>query len=95
MNLLTWLQSWYYQQCNGLWEHMEGIKIETLDNPGWRLDISLIDTEYEDKEFALIEDFRTENDWIFCKSEKGTFNGGGGPLNLEELLTIFHDWVSN
>ena len=29
------LQKWYKSQCNGDWEHSFGIKIETLDNPGW------------------------------------------------------------
>ena len=67
MNLISWLQNWYYQQCDGSWEHIEGIKIETLDNPGWLLDISLIDTKYEDKEFNPIKDLRTDNDWIICK----------------------------
>ncbi|MDQ7095867.1 immunity 53 family protein [Desulfosporosinus sp. PR] len=95
MNFLTWLQSWYNQQCDGLWEHMEGIKIETLDNPGWCLVINLIDTEYEDREFKSIKELRTENDWIVCKIENGKFTGYGGPLNLEELLKEFHDWVLN
>lgn len=69
MNLLGWLQSWFNQQCNGLWEHMDGIRIEILNNPGWLLDISLIDTKYEDKKFESIKDYRTETDWIVCKIE--------------------------
>jgi hypothetical protein len=32
---LNELQVWYGAQCNGSWEHTYGIKIETLDNPGW------------------------------------------------------------
>ncbi|GHB54781.1 hypothetical protein GCM10010331_48120 [Streptomyces xanthochromogenes] len=34
-NVLDRLQSWYSAQCNGDWEHEWGIKIDTLDNPGW------------------------------------------------------------
>lgn len=43
-NLLEWLQDWYLQQCDGEWEHFYGVKIETLDNPGWYIEIDLNDT---------------------------------------------------
>ena len=29
------LDKWYRDHCNGTWEHLLGIKIETTDNPGW------------------------------------------------------------
>jgi hypothetical protein len=29
------LDDWYQRNCNGLWEHHGGIRIETCDNPGW------------------------------------------------------------
>ncbi|MBL0319091.1 MAG: hypothetical protein IPP74_07360 [Alphaproteobacteria bacterium] len=41
---LNWLMSWYASHCNGDWEHENQIKISTLDNPGWRLQIDLVDT---------------------------------------------------
>lgn len=44
MDVFTWLQDWYIQNCDGDWEHCYGIKIETLDNPGWCIDIDLIGT---------------------------------------------------
>jgi hypothetical protein len=28
---------WYTKQCNGDWEHSYGIRIDTIDNPGWSL----------------------------------------------------------
>ncbi len=34
MDLLTWVQRWYLDQCDGEWEHEWGVKIDTLDNPG-------------------------------------------------------------
>ena len=36
------LQHWYESQCDGDWEHEFGVKIGTLDNPGWMVDISRI-----------------------------------------------------
>jgi hypothetical protein len=39
--LLEQIQNWYAGQCDGRWEHSFGIKIETLDNPGWTCPASL------------------------------------------------------
>ncbi len=41
-------------QCDGEWEHDYGIKIETLDNPGWLVSIDLLGTDLEDKSFPTI-----------------------------------------
>ena len=44
--MIDWLQSWYEKQCNSDWEHNYGIKIETLDNPGWSITVDLVDTNW-------------------------------------------------
>lgn len=51
--MLQWIQEWYKSNCDGYWEHMYGVKIDTLDNPGWIVHIDLIDTPLEQKEFVL------------------------------------------
>jgi hypothetical protein len=48
---LELVQRWYAAHCDGEWEHQYGIKIETLDNPGWRVTIDLTNTELQ--EFPL------------------------------------------
>ena len=48
-SLFNLLQDWYLAQCNGDWEHEFGIKIDTLDNPGWSVVIDLLGTNYENK----------------------------------------------
>lgn len=55
--LLNWLQNWYKTNCNGDWEHTYGIKIETLDNPGWSVVVDLKETNLEHltREYTLIE----------------------------------------
>ncbi|MCM3133740.1 immunity 53 family protein [Paenibacillus polysaccharolyticus] len=35
METLTWIQHRYDQNCDGEWEHVYGVKIQTIDNPGW------------------------------------------------------------
>jgi hypothetical protein len=87
------LLQWFANQCDGDWEHEYGIRIGTLDNPGWRLRISLIGTELENRNFERITIERSENDWVFCFVEEGHFEGACGLFNLIEALKIFRDWV--
>ncbi|GAC42095.1 immunity 53 family protein [Paenibacillus popilliae] len=95
MEILKWLQEWYFSQCNGDWEHQHGISIETLDNPGWYVTINLNETELENKQVDTIEINRTKEDWIYCKIKDGCFTGAGGSGNLEEILKIFYQWATN
>jgi len=90
---LDWLFKWYYGQCDGDWEHGNGIQIATIDNPGWYLKVCLQDTELQDKPFRKIRIDRSENDWIRCFIENGMFEGVGGPFNLPEVLQIFRNWT--
>jgi hypothetical protein len=53
---LSRLSLWYVGQCNGDWEHDSGVKIDTLDNPGWRITISLNSTVLENESFNIYED---------------------------------------
>ncbi len=90
---LMWLQKYYASLCDGDWEHAFVMRIETLDNPGWKVDFDVEDTPMEEREFGPIKIDRTEQDWVHCKVENRVFKGRGGPLNLTEILTIFQEWV--
>jgi hypothetical protein len=70
-NNLEFLQDWYSSNCDGDWEHSFGIKIETLDNPGWAITIDLENTEWEDLQFSKSEEL-SEDDWfnISAKEKK-------------------------
>ncbi|WP_263597259.1 immunity 53 family protein [Metabacillus idriensis] len=61
------MQNWYLKQCDGDWEHQFGIRIDTLDNPGWSVKISITDTELLGKTFEKVEIERSSKDWIYCK----------------------------
>src|SRR5713226_7835308 len=54
------LEKWYRQQCNGDWEHSWGIKIDTLDNPGWTIEINLNETIAEGRTLQRVRIERTE-----------------------------------
>jgi hypothetical protein len=88
------LQAWYHAQCDGDWEHGEGIHIGTLDNPGWTLDVALADTPLADKPFAEMKtDYEHETEWLTCFLRDGKFMGRCGPQKLEEMIAIFLSWA--
>jgi len=92
--LLSRLQNWYLSQCNGDWEHLYGIKIDNIDNPGWTLEIDLLETSLVEKEFADVNIQRAnENDWVQCKIASNKFDGACGPKNLSEMIRIFLNWA--
>jgi hypothetical protein len=93
MKEFEWLISWFKKHCDGDWEHTYGIKIGTLDNPGWRISISLQETELENKPFQKLKIERSENDWIHCFIENNCFEIACGIMNFEEGLKIFHQWA--
>ena len=92
---LTLLEKWYRQQCNGDWEHQWGVKIDTLDNPGWTIKIGLNETRAEYRTLERVKITRAEDDWIQYWVEKKTFHAVCGPLNLSETIRIFVEWFES
>ena len=90
---LAELQHWYAAQTDADWEHSYGICIETLDNPGWHVEIDLVDTELAEHAFTEINDSEPEHDWMICRVQEGKFIASGGPLMLERLISTFLQWA--
>ena len=93
------LQHWYLAQCNGDWEHSYGVKIETLDNPGWSLAIELTGTSLENAFVSKVSrgvvagDLSDNQDWLVCEVKDKVFTGAGGPNTLDTLIGIFLAWA--
>lgn len=90
--LLERIQDWYRNNCDGDWEHGFGIKIETVDNPGWSVEIELQDTALEHAQFEKQYDHGDE-DWLFVGIKDKKFIGAGDPDKLSEILRIFLEEV--
>ncbi|KAA9333580.1 immunity 53 family protein [Adhaeribacter soli] len=90
--LLDRIQDWYRNNCNGDWEHGFGIKIETVDNPGWSVEIELEDTALENAQLRKQYDNGAE-DWLFIEIKQKKFLGAGDPNKLNEIFRIFLDEV--
>ena len=93
MHTLAQVQSWYADHCNGEWEHVHGVTIESLDNPGWRVRIDLKGTTLERRPFVPIRRPEPDPEWIVCEVADGRFEGAGGPYMLEEILQRFLQWA--
>ena len=94
MSPIQELQKWYRSQCDGVWEHQFGIKIEALDNPGWSVHIGLGGTSLSRASFPPMKSLVDKRDWIHCEVVDQRFEGHGGPLMLEEIIRTFLSWAN-
>jgi hypothetical protein len=65
------------------------VRIDTLDNPGWKVTIDLAGTSWASLVSPTRNIARSETDWIHTKIEDTRFVGFGGPRNLEEIIHEF------
>lgn len=91
----AYLQTWFRAQCNGFWEHGNGVTIETLDNPGWMVTIDVSETPLDGKVMKPIRKERNEKDWMACSVENNKFRGQGDPAKLDEILEAFAAWAKS
>lgn len=92
---LGWLEQWYQAQCDGDWEHEWGVRIGTLDNPGWTVDINLEETVLSGRSYVRTDIRRSGSDWVIAKVSDDVFQASCGPLNLSEVLRLFRDWATS
>jgi len=87
------LAVWYSSHCDGDWEHDWRVRIGTVDNPGWSIDVNLVDTFSHPLELERVRVERSSADWCSCWMEGEVFRSVGGPENLPELVTRFLNWI--
>jgi hypothetical protein len=92
---LSSLEQWYSDRCNGQWEQSFGIRIDSLDNPGWLAHIALRDTRKQDSELDKVRIDRDRWNWIHYWVENHEFHIACGPTNLSEAMDIFVRWFES
>jgi len=99
---LNWLCQWYLAQCDSDWEHSYGVKIDTLDNPGWTIKIDLTDTQMQALSFERVEhgqigsdleEWQRSGSWWVARLEGQSFCVSCGPLDLSAAIGVFRRWV--
>jgi hypothetical protein len=91
-DVIAALEDWFSQNCDGDWEHGEGVRINTLDNPGWALDIDLAGTQCAGRPLEPVRAERDQDNWVHCWVDGEVFKGRGGPRNLGEIVLLFLRW---
>ena len=101
MTALARLEKWYAGQCNGEWEHNQGVTIESCDNPGWWIKIALKGTALENTSFERVAE-NVDADgtqqgprWVVCHVAGGLRQGAGDETKLEMILNIFLSWAES
>jgi hypothetical protein len=91
-SLIKWIQQWYISQCDGDWEYEFGVKIQTLDNPGWNIKIDIVNLEFNKNiAWKIIEN--SNNDWFGYKIHDNYFEASGDYHKLEFILQLFKDFI--
>jgi hypothetical protein len=89
------LQRWYSRQCDGDWEHSFGVRIDTLDNPGWTVTIDLEGTGLENRTFDGIAEDIDGPSWIRCHAGSGKFEAACSPGMLSNVVARFLIWAES
>lgn len=92
-SLLSRLGGWYGRQCDGEWEHQQGIQLDTIDNPGWHLRIDLVGTSAEGATFDPVVVERGADDWLRAQVRSGVFEAYCGLTSLDETIERFLAWA--
>lgn len=92
---LVALQTWYAAECNGDWEHSYGVVIETLDNPGWSVEIDLEETQLACRARAVVETRSSDLDWLRIEITDAKFIGAGDPMKLGHIIAAFIEFKTS
>lgn len=88
------LVRWYRSQCDGDWEHEFGVRLATLDNPGWHLEVDLAETPAEGRVMPERNTDDGRGRWLAASSDGEVFRAACDPESLVEALAQFQEFVS-
>ncbi|MDA3615459.1 immunity 53 family protein [Polluticaenibacter yanchengensis] len=91
--MISWIEQWFFENCDGYWEHENSISIQTSDNPGWIVEIDLSNTQLQDLSipYSVIE--ISDRDWIGYSVVNKKFTGVGDIFKLEKIIELFKTLV--
>lgn len=87
--MINWSQTWFNSHCDSNWEHGSGVKIETINNPGWSVQIDMNGTNIllHKQDWELFE--LSDVSWVEYKVGNNIYFASGDPLQLELLIRVF------
>lgn len=89
---IDFLVAWFVSHCDEDWEHDTGVRVATLDNPGWSVDVRLEDTELEghERDWSRYED---GEHWLHWRTTRVAFEARCGPNDLTLAIQAFKDFA--
>ncbi len=93
MEILDWIQHWFKNNCDGNWEHNDGIQITTIEKPGWDVEIDISNTSIANIHIPWILNENGAQDWYGVKIENQKFNASGDAGKLKFLLNLFKEMI--
>lgn len=91
--ILDWVQDWFTNQCDGMWEHGYGVRVNMISEPGWHVRIELRNTPWAEKKTELVREKLPTGEIVYYEVKNGYFEAKGGISTLEILLNIFKKWI--
>ena len=91
---LAFITEWYQRHCDGDWEHDFGVSVDTIDNPGWSVNVDLVGTELENMVVDWIKDGAEDDEvWLFWRSTGVKFEAACGAGDLDRALKAFRHFA--
>lgn len=91
-DLLAGIEQWCVSHCNGVWENSRGIRIETLDNSGWPVEIDLAGTSLAGLDFESVRIEGTDVNWLHAWFGQENLRLTAERGSLREILQFFIEW---
>ncbi len=91
---MTWLTNWFFEHCDGDWEHHHIICLRIMANATWEVQFSLSETVLDGQNFETVDLKRSDTDWVQCEVISHRFYGYGGLFNLPEILHCLIFWAN-
>lgn len=93
MDILDWIEDWFTDNCDGDWESSDAIQINTLDRPGWEVEINISNTSIATMNLEWILNETSKDDWYGVKIADQKFTAAGDPQKLKFLLGLFKEMI--
>lgn len=88
---LDYLIAWFAAHCDGDWEHDVGVRIASLDNPGWSVDIRIEDTELDGVTIDWVVAEESDDAWLHWRTTGRMFEARCGVSDLARVLDAFRE----
>jgi hypothetical protein len=90
-DIFSRLQDWFLSNCDGDWENSSGVKVESLDNPGWMVSLDIFGTPLEGRLLDRVVVDDSEEGWLHCWSDGNSIYAAAAPCRLRDALEIVLD----